>query len=148
MSDETASPRTVPNPDRPLSPGVTRLGSTVVLNGDIEAHEDMLVEGRVQGKIALPSGTLTVAKGGRGRSRGPGPGPRPPRRAQGHGPGRRKDGHRRDGRDERRRDHAQDHHRQRRPLLRRHPDEGVKKGARSHFCHVKVIKSRPGPFLR
>ena len=44
-------------------PGVTRLGSTVVLTGDIEAHEDMLVEGRVNGKITVPSGTLTVAKG-------------------------------------------------------------------------------------
>ncbi len=43
--------------------GVTRLGSTVVLTGDIEAHEDMIVEGRVQGKITIPSGTLTVAKG-------------------------------------------------------------------------------------
>jgi cytoskeletal protein CcmA (bactofilin family) len=53
------------NTERPLSPGVTRLGSTIVLNGEIEAHEDMLVEGRVQGKITLPSGTLTVAKGAR-----------------------------------------------------------------------------------
>jgi len=47
------------------SPGVTRLGSTVVLTGDIEAHEDLLVEGRIQGKITVPSGTLTVAKGAR-----------------------------------------------------------------------------------
>jgi cytoskeletal protein CcmA (bactofilin family) len=47
------------------SPGVTRLGSTVVLTGDIEAHEDLLVEGRIQGKITAPSGTLTVAKGAR-----------------------------------------------------------------------------------
>jgi cytoskeletal protein CcmA (bactofilin family) len=53
------------NPERTSAPGVTRVGSTTVLNGDIEAHEDVLVEGRVQGKITLPSGTLTVAKGGR-----------------------------------------------------------------------------------
>src|SRR5512137_3085444 len=45
------------------SPAVTRLGATAVLTGDIEAHEDMLVEGRVQGKITVPSGTLTIAKG-------------------------------------------------------------------------------------
>ncbi len=51
--------------DRPASSGPTRVGSTTFLNGDIEAHEDVLVEGRVQGKITLPSGTLTVAKGGR-----------------------------------------------------------------------------------
>lgn len=45
------------------SSGVTRLGSTAVLTGDIEAHEDMVVEGRVNGKITIPSGTLTIAKG-------------------------------------------------------------------------------------
>jgi cytoskeletal protein CcmA (bactofilin family) len=39
------------------------LGSTAVLTGDIEAHEDMLIEGRVHGKIIIPSGTLTIAKG-------------------------------------------------------------------------------------
>jgi len=51
------------NPERPQAPGVTRLGTTTVLTGDIEAHEDMLIEGRVQGKITVPSGTLTIAKG-------------------------------------------------------------------------------------
>ena len=56
MADEPI--RTQPN-----SPTVTRLGSTAVLTGDIEAHEDMLIEGRVQGKITVPSGTLTIAKG-------------------------------------------------------------------------------------
>ena len=65
MSQETTSPSPSVIPDRPSAGGVTRLGSTVVINGEIEAHEDMLVEGRVQGKITLPSGTLTVAKGGR-----------------------------------------------------------------------------------
>ncbi len=65
MSNEIPNPPQSQSPERPLFPGVTRLGSTIVLNGDVEAHEDMLVEGRVQGKITLPSGTLTVAKGAR-----------------------------------------------------------------------------------
>jgi len=65
MSQDTTSPSPSVNPDRPTAAGVTRLGSTVIINGEIEAHEDVLVEGRVQGKITLPSGTLTVAKGGR-----------------------------------------------------------------------------------
>jgi cytoskeletal protein CcmA (bactofilin family) len=65
MSTETPNPPQLQSPERPLSPGVTRLGSTIVLNGEVEAHEDMLVEGRVQGKITLPSGTLTVARGAR-----------------------------------------------------------------------------------
>ena len=63
MTDESASRSQAHNPERPLSPGVTRLGSTAILTGDIEAHEDMLIEGRVQGKILVPSGTLTIAKG-------------------------------------------------------------------------------------
>jgi len=63
MSDESAVRNPSADPGRPLAPGVTRLGSTVVLTGDIEAHEDLLVEGRVHGKITVPSGTLTVAKG-------------------------------------------------------------------------------------
>ena len=65
MSDESATRNPSNSPERPLAPGATRLGSTLVVNGDIEAHEDVLVEGRVQGKITLPSGTLTVAKGAR-----------------------------------------------------------------------------------
>jgi cytoskeletal protein CcmA (bactofilin family) len=65
MSIETPNPPQPQSPERPHYPGVTRLGSTIVLTGEVEAHEDMLVEGRVQGKITLPSGTLTVAKGAR-----------------------------------------------------------------------------------
>jgi cytoskeletal protein CcmA (bactofilin family) len=65
MPTETSNPPQSQSSERPLFPGVTRLGSTIVLNGEVEAHEDVLVEGRVQGKITLPSGTLTVAKGGR-----------------------------------------------------------------------------------
>ena len=63
MSDESASRPQSYDPQRPLAPGVTRVGSTAIVTGDIEAHEDMLIEGRVQGKISVPSGTLTVAKG-------------------------------------------------------------------------------------
>jgi cytoskeletal protein CcmA (bactofilin family) len=59
MADEITTRPQIPGP------GQTRLGSTIVLTGDIEAHEDLLIEGRVQGKITIPSGTLTVAKGGR-----------------------------------------------------------------------------------
>ena len=63
MSDESANRSQSFDPERPLAAGVTRLGSTAVLTGDIEAHEDMLIEGRVNGKIIIPSGTLTIAKG-------------------------------------------------------------------------------------
>jgi cytoskeletal protein CcmA (bactofilin family) len=65
MSKETLNPPQPQSSERHQFPGVTRLGTTIVLNGEIEAHEDVLVEGRFQGKITLPSGTLTVAKGAR-----------------------------------------------------------------------------------
>lgn len=65
MSKETLNPPQPQSPERPHFPGVTRLGPTIVLNGEIEAHEDVLVEGRFHGKITVPSGTLTVAKGAR-----------------------------------------------------------------------------------
>jgi len=65
MSKETLNPPQPQSPERTPFPGVTRLGSTIVLNGEVEAHEDMLVEGRFQGKITIPSGTLIVAKGAR-----------------------------------------------------------------------------------
>jgi cytoskeletal protein CcmA (bactofilin family) len=65
MPDESANRNPSYSPDKPLAPGVTRLGSTTVLTGDIEGNEDLLVEGRVHGKITVPSGTLTVAKGGK-----------------------------------------------------------------------------------
>ena len=63
MSDEVMSPPQARSAEKPLVPGVTRLGPTIVLNGDIEAHEDILIEGRLHGKITVPSGTLTIAKG-------------------------------------------------------------------------------------
>jgi len=65
MTKDDVNPSTAIGPDKPLASGVTRLGPTAVLKGEIETHEDILVEGRVQGKITIPSGTLTVAKGGR-----------------------------------------------------------------------------------
>jgi cytoskeletal protein CcmA (bactofilin family) len=65
MSNEVMNPPQSRTPEKSLFSGVTRLGSTIVLNGDIEAHEDILVEGRFKGKITLPSGTLTVARGAR-----------------------------------------------------------------------------------
>jgi cytoskeletal protein CcmA (bactofilin family) len=65
MSNEVLNPPQSRIPEKSLFSGVTRLGSTIVLSGDIEAHEDILIEGRFQGKITLPSGTLTVARGAR-----------------------------------------------------------------------------------
>lgn len=63
-NEESGQPQNSPS-ERATRPGTTRLGPSVVVQGEFEAHEDVLVEGRVKGKITLPSGTLTVAKGAR-----------------------------------------------------------------------------------
>ncbi len=65
MPDEKASQAQSSSPERTGRPAATRLGPSVVVQGDIEAHEDILIEGRLNGKVTLPSGTLTVAKGAR-----------------------------------------------------------------------------------
>ncbi len=65
MSDEKASQAQNSSSERTGRPGATRLGPSVVVQGDLEAHEDVLIEGRLKGTITLPSGTLTVAKGAR-----------------------------------------------------------------------------------
>lgn len=50
-------------PDHSHRPGETRLGSTLSFTGSLEGHEDTVIEGRFQGKITLPSGSLTIARG-------------------------------------------------------------------------------------
>jgi cytoskeletal protein CcmA (bactofilin family) len=57
------TPAAAPLQDRPTQAGATKLGSTTTLTGDLESHEDILLEGRVKGRITLPSGTLTIARG-------------------------------------------------------------------------------------
>jgi cytoskeletal protein CcmA (bactofilin family) len=56
------NPPISPAPDRPPHPASTRFGSTLEFKGDLEGHEDIVLEGRFKGKITLPSGVLTVAR--------------------------------------------------------------------------------------
>jgi len=62
MAKEESAARDL-TPESPVRTGPTRLGSTMSVQGDLEGHEDVLVEGRFKGKITLPSSTLTVARG-------------------------------------------------------------------------------------
>jgi len=41
-----------------------RLGPALVVDGEIQGEEDVVVEGRVRGKINLPSGDLLVSDSG------------------------------------------------------------------------------------
>jgi cytoskeletal protein CcmA (bactofilin family) len=62
--EETQAKSSIPDVQVPRGTG-TRIGSTTTVRGELEAHEDLVVEGRVEGKITLPSGTLTIARGAR-----------------------------------------------------------------------------------
>jgi cytoskeletal protein CcmA (bactofilin family) len=50
-------------PEQPTLHGMTKIGSTSFFNGSLEGHEDTVIEGKFQGKITLPSSTLTVSRG-------------------------------------------------------------------------------------
>ena len=56
-------------PPRPtVSPAVratARIGSTLFFKGDLQGEEDLVIEGRVEGKIAIKQGNVTVGEKGR-----------------------------------------------------------------------------------
>jgi len=41
------------------------IGPTITIKGDLSGEEDLLIEGRVEGKIDLPRHSVTVGKSGR-----------------------------------------------------------------------------------
>ncbi len=43
--------------------GVGKLGPKASFNGQLDSQEDMIIEGRFKGRIALPASTLTIAPG-------------------------------------------------------------------------------------
>lgn len=45
--------------------GLSRLGETASLNGELEAREDVVIAGKFKGKITLPSASLTILQGAR-----------------------------------------------------------------------------------
>ena len=62
MANETTPPK--PGASESASqPGVTKLGPANFFNGTLEGQEDTVIEGRFQGRISLPSNTLTVGRG-------------------------------------------------------------------------------------
>ena len=52
--------------DEPAAPeGITTIGQGVVIEGEIEGGEDLVIDGTVDGTIALPQHVLTVGRTGR-----------------------------------------------------------------------------------
>ena len=56
-------------PPRPtVSPSVkatARIGSTLFFKGDLQGEEDLVIEGRIEGKISIKQGNVTVGEKGR-----------------------------------------------------------------------------------
>ena len=71
---ESREPK-VPLPEQPAPPPrsvasvssrkeCALIGSTILIKGDLSGDEDLLIEGRVEGKIELPKHNVTIGKNG------------------------------------------------------------------------------------
>jgi len=61
VKDETTDKP--PAPQQPTLHGVTKVGAASFFNGGMEGREDVVIEGRFQGKITLPANSLTIGRG-------------------------------------------------------------------------------------
>ncbi|HLE71783.1 MAG TPA: polymer-forming cytoskeletal protein, partial [Vicinamibacteria bacterium] len=56
-------------PPRPTVPSSikapARIGSTLFFKGDLQGEEDLVIEGRIEGKISIKQGNVTVGEKGR-----------------------------------------------------------------------------------
>ena len=48
--------------------GVANIGKSISIKGDLSGNEDLVVEGKVEGKIDLPSNQLTIGANGTARA--------------------------------------------------------------------------------
>jgi cytoskeletal protein CcmA (bactofilin family) len=63
VQPQTAQPVRNPAPQQPKEKAM--IGQTITIKGDLSGEEDLLVEGRVEGKIELPHHSITIGKNGR-----------------------------------------------------------------------------------
>jgi cytoskeletal protein CcmA (bactofilin family) len=65
-----AAPVAPPQPARPAEAparprGVATIGPSIAIKGDVTGEEDLMVEGRIEGKILLKSNSVTIGRNGR-----------------------------------------------------------------------------------
>lgn len=63
----TAAPSAASTPSRTASRGTERaiIGPSITIHGDVTGEEDLMVQGRVEGKIDLKQHNVTIGKDGR-----------------------------------------------------------------------------------
>ncbi|HEV3074395.1 MAG TPA: polymer-forming cytoskeletal protein [Thermoanaerobaculia bacterium] len=74
--DNPSHPEPAPAPPRPAQPAETRraeratatIGPSIFIKGDLSGDEDLVIEGRVEGKIDLKQHNVTIGKNGRVRA--------------------------------------------------------------------------------
>jgi cytoskeletal protein CcmA (bactofilin family) len=52
-------------PQRARGGGVATIGPSIAIKGDVTGEEDLVVEGRIEGKILLKSNSVTIGRNGR-----------------------------------------------------------------------------------
>ena len=54
----------VPLPDLDTPDGITSIGRTIVVKGEVRSGEHLIIEGRVEGRVAVPEHGLAVGRHG------------------------------------------------------------------------------------
>ena len=55
-----------PTPAPPVAPpGIARIGGSLSIQGDLYGEEDLFIEGRIEGKITVKKGSVTIGEKGR-----------------------------------------------------------------------------------
>jgi cytoskeletal protein CcmA (bactofilin family) len=64
-----AQPVAAPPAARPVEPprsrGVATIGPSIAIKGDVTGDEDLVIEGRIEGKILLKANSVTIGRNGR-----------------------------------------------------------------------------------
>ncbi len=60
-----APPRPQPPTVAPAAKVPARIGSTLYFRGDLQGEEDLVIEGRIEGKISMKQGNVSVGERGR-----------------------------------------------------------------------------------
>jgi cytoskeletal protein CcmA (bactofilin family) len=50
--------------DRPRGNDVATIGKSITIHGDLTGNEDIVIEGKVEGKVSLPNNSLTIGAHG------------------------------------------------------------------------------------
>ncbi|MGH9321803.1 MAG: bactofilin family protein, partial [Vicinamibacteria bacterium] len=60
-----APPRPTPTVTTPSVRPPARIGSTLFFKGDLQGEEDLVIEGRVEGRVVIKQGNVSVGEKGR-----------------------------------------------------------------------------------